>query len=176
MEDDFMNEIKVFFVAVVSALLSLLSPIKDYFHAMIIVFVINFLCGLIADYRSGGKWSMKKAMVFFYHILVFSLLASSIFVIGHFMHNREEALFCVKTLCFIALWFYSINILKNLRIMLIDKTPMWNLVNFLYFIVSLKMVNKIPFLNDYLITNKAFEEEITKPIFENNTGGRSNGN
>lgn len=59
--------------------------------------------------------------------------------------------------------------------MLIDKTPMWNLVNFLYFIVSLKMVNKIPFLNDYLITNKALEEEITKPIFENNTGGGSNG-
>ena len=60
--------------------------------------------------------------------------------------------------------------------MLIDGTPMWNMTNFLYFIVSLKMVNKIPFLNDYLITNKAFEEEITKPIFGNKTGGGSNGN
>ena len=149
-----MNEIKVFFVAVISAIFSLLSPIKDYFHAMIIVFVINFLCGLIADYRSGGKWSMKKAMVFFYHILVFSLLASSIFVIGHFLHNRDEALFCVKTLCFIALWFYSINILKNLRFMLIDGTTMHSLIDFIYYIVSLKLVNKIPYLNDYLTLNK----------------------
>ena len=171
-----MNDIKTFIIAVISGVLALLYPIKDFMHSMIIVFVINFLCGLIADYRNGGGWKMRKAMVFFYHILVFFMLASCIFFVGHFLHNREEALFCVKTLCFIALWFYSINILKNLRIMLIDKTPMWNLVNFLYFIVSLKMVNKIPFLNDYLITNKAFEEEITKPIFENNTGGRSNGN
>ena len=60
--------------------------------------------------------------------------------------------------------------------MLIDGTTMWHMVNFLYFIVSLKMVNKIPFLNDYLITNKAFEEEIAKPILENQKGGESNGN
>lgn len=167
-----MNDIKTFIIAVVSGVFALLSPIKDFMHAMILIFVFNFLCGLIADYRSGNKWSMSKAMVFFYHILVFALLASAIFVIGHFLHNEKEALYSVKTLCFIALWFYSINILKNLRIMLIDGTPMWHMINFLYFIVSLKMVNKIPFLNDYLVTNKAFEKEIIKPNFEGNNGGR----
>ncbi len=171
-----MNEIKVFFVAVISGLLALLSPIKDFMHAMILLFVVNFLCGLIADFRQGQHWSMKKAMVFFYHVAVFFVIAVCAFMIGHFMHNEDEALYCIKTLCFIALWFYTINILKNLRVMLIDGTTMWHMVNFLYFIVSLKMVNKIPFLNDYLITNKAFEEEIAKPILENQKGGESNGN
>ena len=45
-----MNEIKTFIIAIVSGLLALLSPIKDFMHAMIMIFVINFFCGLIADY------------------------------------------------------------------------------------------------------------------------------
>ena len=149
-----MNDIKTFIIAVISGVLALLYPIRDFMHSMIIVFVINFLCGLIADYRNGGGWKMRKAMVFFYHILVFFLLASCIFFVGHFLHNRDEALYCVKTLCFIALWFYTINILKNLRFMLIDGTTMHSLIDFIYYIVSLKLVNKIPYLNDYLTLNK----------------------
>ena len=73
-----MNDIKTFIIAVISGVLALLYPIKDFMHSMIIVFVINFLCGLIADYRNGGGWKMRKAMVFFYHILVFFMLASCI--------------------------------------------------------------------------------------------------
>ena len=31
--------------------------------------------------------------------------------------------------------------------------------NFLHFILSLKVINKIPFLNDYLTITKAFDKE-----------------
>ena len=74
-----MNDIRTFIIAIVSGLLALLSPIKDFMHAMILVFVINFFCGLIADYRIGGKWSTKKAMLFFYSITVFFVLISAFF-------------------------------------------------------------------------------------------------
>ncbi|MBF1421679.1 MAG: hypothetical protein HXN45_08415 [Prevotella nanceiensis] len=137
-------------------------------HAMILVFVINFFCGLIADYRSGGKWSTKKAMLFFYSITVFFVLISTFFVIGKFMHNPDEALFSVKFTCLFGLWVFSVNITKNLKIMLIEGSPMWHIANFLHFILSLKVINKIPFLNDYLTITKAFGKE--------NTGERSNGN
>lgn len=172
MEGDFMNEIKTFIIAIVSGLLALLSPIKDFMHAMIMIFVINFFCGLIADYRSGNKWSMRKAMLFFYHIAVFFVLISAFFIIGKFMHNPDEALYSVKFICLFGLWIYTINILKNLKIMLIDGTPMWRFVDFLYFIISLKIVNKIPFLNDYLTINKAFEREIQEPNFKGQNEGR----
>lgn len=162
-----MNDIRTFIIAIVSGLLALLSPIKDFMHAMILVFVINFFCGLIADYRSGGKWSTKKAMLFFYSITVFFVLISAFFVIGKFMHNPDEALFSVKFTCLFGLWIFSVNITKNLKIMLIEGSPMWHMANFLNFILSLKVINKIPFLNDYLTITKAFEKE--------NTGGGSNG-
>ncbi|WP_278485761.1 hypothetical protein [Hoylesella nanceiensis] len=163
-----MNDIRTFIIAIVSGLLALLSPIKDFMHAMILVFVINFFCGLIADYRSGGKWSTKKAMLFFYSITVFFVLISTFFVIGKFMHNPDEALFSVKFTCLFGLWVFSVNITKNLKIMLIEGSPMWHIANFLHFILSLKVINKIPFLNDYLTITKAFGKE--------NTGERSNGN
>ena len=162
-----MNDIRTFIIAIVSGLLALLSPIKDFMHAMILVFVINFFCGLIADYRSGGKWSTKKAMLFFYSIAVFFVLISAFFVIGKFMHNPDEALFSVKFTCLFGLWIFSVNITKNLKIMLIEGSPMWHMANFLNFILSLKVINKIPFLNDYLTITKAFGKE--------NTGGGSNG-
>lgn len=162
-----MNDIRTFIIAIVSGLLALLSPIKDFMHAMILVFVINFFCGLIADYRSGGKWSTKKAMLFFYSITVFFVLISAFFVIGKFMHNPDEALFSVKFTCLFGLWIFSVNITKNLKIMLIEGSPMWHIANFLNFILSLKVINKIPFLNDYLTITKAFGKE--------NTGGGSNG-
>lgn len=38
--------------------------------------------------------------------------------------------------------------------MLIDGTTMHSLIDFIYYIVSLKLVNKIPYLNDYLTLNK----------------------
>ena len=162
-----MNDIRTLIIAIVSGLLALLSPIKDFMHAMIMVFVINFFCGLIADYRSGGKWSTKKAMLFFYSITVFFVLISAFFVIGKFMHNPDEALFSVKFTCLFGLWVFSVNITKNLKIMLIEGSPMWHIANFLHFILSLKVINKIPFLNDYLTITKAFGKE--------NTGGGSNG-
>ena len=168
-----MNEIKTFIIAIVSGLLALLSPIKDFMHAMIMIFVINFFCGLIADYRSGNKWSMQKAMIFFYSITVFFVLISAFFIIGKFMHNPDEALYSVKFICLFGLWIYTINILKNLKIMLIDETPMWRFVDFLYFIISLKMINKIPFLNDYLTINKAFKGEIQGSNFKDNNGTNS---
>ena len=163
-----MNDIRTFIIAIVSGLLALLSPIKDFMHAMILVFVINFFCGLIADYRSGGKWSTKKAMLFFYSITVFFVLISAFFVIGKFMHNPDEALFSVKFTCLFGLWIFSVNITKNLKIMLIEGSPMWHIANFLHFILSLKVINKIPFLNDYLTITKAFGKE--------NTGEGINGN
>ena len=146
-----MNEVKTFIVAVISGMFALLLPIKDFMHAMILLFIVNFLCGLLADFRQGHHWSMKKAMVFFYHVAIFFIIAVCAFMIGHFMHNENEALYCIKTLCLIALWFYVVNILRNIKEMLVKGTTMYAMIEFLHYVVSLKLVNSVPFLNDYLM-------------------------
>ena len=64
-----MEDVKFVICSVVSGVLSLLLPIKDFMIAMIIVFSLNYLFGWVAGMVHGESWSFKKSMVFFYPFL-----------------------------------------------------------------------------------------------------------
>ena len=94
------------------------------------------------------------------------------------MYNEDEALYCIKTLCFIALWFYVVNILRNVKEMLVHGTTMYAMIEFLHYVVSLKLVNNVPFLNDYLIKKEKRIADNTEVETNelNNYGGEKNRN
>lgn len=145
-----MSEIKYVICSIISGMLSLLFPIKDFMLAMIVVFTLNYLFGWIAGMVHGEKWSLKKSMVFFYHCTIFFVLTSALFITGHFMHNEGETIGVVKALCGIAIWFYATNIARNWQKMLVENTTMWRVAGFVYYVLTLKMVDKIPYLSEYL--------------------------
>ena len=145
-----MQELKYVLCSLVSGVFSLLFPIKDFMTAMLIVFALNYLFGWIAGMVHGERWSLKKSMVFFYHCTIFFVLAAALFITGHFLHNDGETLGVVKALCGVAIWFYSTNIARNWQNMLVEDTTMWKVAGFVYYILTLKMVDKIPYLGEYL--------------------------
>lgn len=145
-----MQEFKYVICSIISGVLSLLFPIKDFMLAMVIVFGLNYLFGWVAGMVNGEKWSFKKSMVFFYHCTIFFVLTSAIFITGHFMHAGDETLGVVKALCGVAIWFYVTNIVRNWKVMLVEGTTMWNIASFVYYVMTLKMVDKIPYLGEYL--------------------------
>ena len=49
-----MGEIKGFLVAAWAAVISFFMPIGDFMLAMIVLFIVNFSFGLIADIVNGG--------------------------------------------------------------------------------------------------------------------------
>ena len=145
-----MSEIRYVSSTIISGILSLLFPIMDFLYAMIVVFVLNYLFGWIAGMVHGEKWSFKKSMVFFYHCAVFFVLTSALFITGRFMHNEGETVGVVKALCGIAIWFYATNIARNWQKMLVEGTTMYKVAGFVYYVLTLKMVDKIPYLSEYL--------------------------
>ena len=151
-----MEDVKFIICSVVSGVLSLLVPIKDF---MIIVFSLNYLFGWVAGMVHGESWSFKKSMVFFYHCTLFFVLTSALFVTGHFMHNEGETLGVVKALCGIAIWFYATNIARNWQVMLVEGTTMHKVAGFVYYILTLKMVDKIPYLSEYLKKGNTSNQE-----------------
>lgn len=154
-----MEDIKFAICSIVSGMLSLLVPIKDFMAAMVIVFSLNYVFGWIAGMVNGEKWSFKKSMVFFYHCTIFFVLTAALFVTGHFMHNDGETLGVVKALCGIAIWFYACNIARNWHVMCIEGTTMYKISGFIYYILTLKMVDKVPYLSEYLKKgNQAIKE------------------
>lgn len=145
-----MQEFKYVICSIISGIFSLLFPIKDFMLAMVVVFALNYLFGWLAGMVHGEAWSFKKSMVFFYHCAVFFTLSAAIFVTGHFMHAGDETVGVVKALCGVAIWFYGTNVVRNWRMMLIEGTTMWRVAGFIYYVMTLKMVDKIPYLGEYL--------------------------
>ena len=133
-----MGEFKFVICSIISGVMSLLFPIRDFMIAMIIVFSLNYIFGWVAGMVHGEKWSLKKSMVFFYHCT------------GHFLHNDAETLGVVKALCGVAIWFYATNIARNWQVMLVEGTTMHKVAGFVYYVLTLKMVDKIPYLSEYL--------------------------
>lgn len=146
-----MNDIKALLIGVVSCIITLLNPIRDYMTGMLIVFTFNYLVGWIADSVNGGKWSMKKTLSFGMQCFVFFGIIVFLFLIGHFMHKQAEALVGVQYVCIIAVWAYLRNSFRNLRDHILKKgSTMWLIVDILYFIISFEMIEKLPSVKKYI--------------------------
>ena len=162
---NYMEQFKYILCAVLGGLLSFFFPLKDFVYAMLILFFVNFVFGVIAGQLHGEEWELRKALVFFVHCTLFFVLLVAIFSTGFYMHSSEESLGIVKVLCSIAIWFYSTNIVRNWRLMLVEGTIMWRIAGFVYYVLTLKAVEKIPFLSEYLKTAHVKVDE-NKPKFE----------
>lgn len=156
---NYMEQFKYILCAVLSGLLSFFFPLKDFVYAMLILFFVNFVFGVIAGQLHGEEWELRKALVFFVHCTLFFVLLVAIFSTGFYMHSSEESLGIVKVLCSIAIWFYSTNIVRNWRLMLVEGTIMWRIAGFVYYVLTLKMVEKIPYLREYLRTYDAQDDK-----------------
>lgn len=147
---NYIDQFKYVMCTFVSGLLTFFFPIKDFITAMVVVFSVNFVFGVIAGQLHGEDWSWRKAMIFFRHCGLFFFVTASVFATGYFMHASDETHGVVKFLCCVAIWFYTTNIVRNWQLMMIEGTIMWRFAGFLYYLLTLKAVEKIPFLQDYL--------------------------
>ena len=145
-----MVQIKGFFLAAISAILSFFMPIEDFIIAMIFLFGLNFIFGLVADITNGKGWNKKKAEMFFIYCFIFFIIAVSMFVIGHFMHAYTEAVQGVKYLCVISLWFFSVNITRNWMSITPISSTFHNIAYFLNYILSIQFIERIPFMKEFI--------------------------
>jgi hypothetical protein len=54
----------------------------------------------------------------------------------------------------VTIYIYGVNILRNIRHMLQEGSGMYRVVDILYYVLTLKVVDKIPFLSEYLKKSK----------------------
>ena len=146
-------------VALVSCLLTLFSPIQDVLVGMVVLLALNGFLGLVADIINGNGWKMGKATKFLIQCFVYFVLVMSLFVVGHFIHKHDEAVTCVSIISIITTWVFGINILRNCRECCPRTSSMHRLFDILYYIVSVQIIEKVPFVANYI---KHKEEENEK--------------
>ncbi len=144
-----MNDIKAGILGILWSFLSLLVPIRDFMIAMLLLFGLNLVFGLVAAKFNGEKWDWKKFGMFFVCCAVFFVTVASLFIVGHFIHSDEQAIYCVKWVCVAALYMFGTNILKNWKLMLVPGTPWYRLIDFLYYALTLGFIEKFPMYKKY---------------------------
>ena len=142
-------ELKTLALTVFGLLASLFAPILDFMMAMLILLTVNLLFGIASAWAAGERWSWKKASMFF--VFCFGLFGTfaSMFAVGHFLHEDAEAALCVKYACFIAVWVFGTNILKNWRKMLKEGTATWKFVDILLYVLTVQFVEKLPWVKKW---------------------------
>ncbi len=133
-----------------SCLLTLFSPIQDILIGMVVLLAMNGLFGLLADIINGNGWKMNKATRFLVQCFVYFVLVMALFVVGHFIHKDSEVATCVSIISIITTWVFSINILRNCRNCCPKTSSMYKLFDILYYIVSIQIVEKVPFVASYI--------------------------
>ena len=136
--------------ALFSCLLTLFSPIHDILIGMVVLFAVNGIFGLFADIINGNGWKMNKATNFIVQCAVYFVLVMALFIVGHFIHKDTEAATCVSVVSIITTWVFSINILRNGRNSCPKDSSMYKLFDILYYVVSIQIVEKIPFVASYI--------------------------
>lgn len=154
-----MDDIKTVIVYAVGAIMTLLAPIQNFMYAMLILFGVNFLTGLLAARMKEEKWSTKKALMFFVYVAIFLVIACTSFIIGYLMGEREQAVAVVKILCYIAVYIFGTNVFRNLRKIVPYGTAWYKLFDLCYYTLSVKFIERFDFVKKW-----REESETEKPV------------
>ena len=157
-----MGEIKTYIIMVIGALFTLLSPIQNFMLAMVTLFGVNFIFGLVAAIVNKEGWSTKKALMFFAYCFIFFATAAAFFIIGKFMNEEGQAIAVVKILCYLALYVFGTNICRN-WLNIVPKGSTWHkMVDLLYYVLSVKFIERFD-------TVKKWQEERNNKNNEDHT-------
>lgn len=101
--------------------------------------------------------------MFFVCCAIFFVTIASLFVVGHFLRTEEQAVTCVRYVCVAAMYLFTTNICRNWKNILIPGTPWYQLVDFIYYVLTFKFVDKIPLFKKYQEYRNESEKERKEP-------------
>lgn len=144
-----MNDLKTIIITIIGAIFTLLAPIQNFMYAMLLLFAINFVFGVVAAVVRKEDWSTKKALFFFLYCGTFFVTSCAAFVIGKLMDEQEQATAVVKILCYIAIYIFGTNIFRNWLIILKPDTAWYKFVDLIYYVLSIKFIEKFSIVKSW---------------------------
>lgn len=149
------EQIKHIVVTITLAVLAFLKPIECDLYSLLLIFFLNFLFGYLSGMVANNEeFNLRKALRCIGEAAVFFILCCSIYIIGRLKGEMTRAIQCVSFVTYIIIYFYALNVLKNLKKMFKKGTTPWFIVAFLYYVLSVKFIERIPFLSNFLNMQK----------------------
>ncbi len=145
------NLLKSTGVTIVSVLLSYLAPLTDVVFVIFYVFLINFVAGLVeGTVIEREKFSVRKFFMCLVETLVYFIIVISVYTVGEKMGNVSGAMQCISGVTYAIIYFYTVNIIRNLKMIFPDSM----VLKFLYYLLSFEVVKKIPYMQQFINNEK----------------------
>ena len=148
--------VKLTSATIVSALIAYIQPLHKAMFALLYIFIINMVFGILSDIIVNRKrLSTKKFMLSMAYAAIYLSVIVSVYVVGEKMGDVWEALFIDKTLTYVFIYFYVANIFKNLKALFPRNRP----IAFLDYILHLEVLKRIPELHRFLQNEENLKEK-----------------
>lgn len=144
-----MDSLKLFIMSLLANIAGLLFPIKNDIFGLVLLFCINFFIGLLADVSNHKEWSFRKAFCFFRDATIYFVMVTSIYMLGRLKGESVAAVHCVSFMIYVAIYFYGTNILRNARLVTNENSTLYRILDFLYYVMSLRVLERYTCLKDY---------------------------
>ncbi len=139
--------IKAFLGGMYAYLTSYFFPVNDFLQIIIGLFTINFAVGWYASKLNSEKFSLSKAFSAIKDLFIFFGLIVFVYIIGQYMKVEQvDTIQFISWLTWLIIYFYCVNITKNLKFI----APKNSVIGVLYWFLNIEFVKKIPFLQDYI--------------------------
>ena len=152
-----MDNVKIIFASLLANIAGLLFPIKNEIFGLVFLFSVNFIMGLLADVGNRRDWSFRKAFCFFRDATIYFVMVTSIYMLGRLKGEEVAAVHCVSFMIYVAIYFYGTNILRNARLITNEKSTLYRILDFLHYIMSLRVLERYTCLKDYFNYEKREE-------------------
>ena len=144
-----MDGLKLFVATLLANMAVLLFPIRNDIYGLVLLFTVNFVVGMLADVCNHREWSFRKAFLFFRDAAIYFVMVASIYLLGYFKGEEEVAVHCVSFMIYVAIYFYGTNILRNARMVTSERSTLFVVLDFLYYLLSLRVLERNDSLKRY---------------------------
>jgi hypothetical protein len=148
--------VKTSIVSLCAAIWTYLEPLYNPMFVLGYLFVLDIFFGILVDlFKNKDRIRLKKFLIAVAFLAMYLLIIASVFVIGEHQNDKDEALYFIKVLTYVFIYFYMANIIKNMRQLFPNSKP----IAFLDYFLGLQVVKRLPELAQFLglTKNKANE-------------------
>ena len=150
-----MDSLRFVVASLLANVVGLLFPIRNDIFGLVLLFAANFVFGMLADVCNRREWSFRKAFRFFRDAGIYFAMVACIYLLGYLKGEEQAAVHCVSFMIYVAIYFYGTNILRNARLITHEQSTLYRVLDFLYYVFSLRMLERSSCLKDYIHDGKA---------------------
>lgn len=141
--NDFFGWTKVLFIVTVTSVANFYAPIFNYLYAIGAWSTFDIIAGLLADH---GNWQKRKFLRAFLFLVIYFILILMAYWTGIMMKESEDSIRTFSSwISWVMIYYYIANTLRNLN----SRFPDSKTIAFLYWVVTVKFISKINFLEDF---------------------------